>query len=414
MVSAAKAHFRAAVRGKRLPTGSLAEIEPRLAEDPTYLLTLQEKYGPYFRAWLNGKITTCIFGIERGRRFLVQNEDKVTGATIDFKPMFPHGVLRQMNGDTHRDYRRRFIEALKATRIETHEASIHDIVRDFLAEAAADVQPAKIDAICTKAKLALTKIMFRLLFSIEQDWHDFDRLLSLYDQYAPDGTFKRALPIHRDYLDQMETIVLSRGSEIAESPAIPSMLAFLQAGGRLDETAIGNLLQMAEAARFDTMGLWLWLVRMLGSNSWVFDWIANEKDPEKRATYCEAVVMEALRLEQSEFLLRRATSDIEFDGFFIPKGTIVRIAIWETHKDPAKFKDPFKFDPKRFLGPGKLADAYAPFGLDKHRCLGADWVIRISAIFVEEAALGFRWSIVSELRLPCSGHFTLNRALPFP
>jgi cytochrome P450 len=104
--------------------------------------------------------------------------------------------------------------------------------------------------------------------------------------------------------------------------------------------------------------------------------------------------MEALRLEQSEFILREATSDIKFDGYFIPKRTRIRIAVWESHKDTDHFADPFRFDPQRFVGRMPPADSYAPFGLDKHRCLGADWVVKLSAAFVERLAAGLRWEVM--------------------
>lgn len=152
------------------------------------------------------------------------------------------------------------------------------------------------------------------------------------------------------------------------------------------------------------MGLWTWLIRMLGENSQILDQIAGMKDSEARRRFCEAVALEALRLEQSEFVFRLATSDIVFEGFFIPKRSRIRIAVWEAHKDPANFDNPFRFEPRRFLN-GKIpAGAYSPFGLDKHRCLGADWVIGLSVIFIEQIARAFRLHIVTDAA-PARGVF---------
>ncbi|MCX7305274.1 MAG: cytochrome P450 [Hyphomicrobiales bacterium] len=404
LLGAAKAHMRAVSRGRSLPPGSLAEAEQYLLDDPHYLLSLQKIHGPILKAWLHGKVTTCIFGVALGRRFLAENEDKITGATTDFTPLFPHGVLRQMNGEPHREYRRLFIEAFKATDLAASQPAIRDIVDDMLSSLADIAQPASLAEMRETLKHALSAIMFRLLLSIERDWSGYDRMLAVYDRYAPNGTFKTAKPAHHQYFAEMKEILSERASEIRSQKPFPNMLSYLLAADRLDETSIGNLLQMAEAGRYDVMGLWTWLLRMLGTNGDVLERISQDSDETRRAAYCEAVVMEALRLEQSEFLLRRANSDIVFDGFFIPKGSIIRIAIWETHKDPEKFKDPFRFDPTRFLGSVRLSDAYAPFGLDKHRCLGADWIVKLGAIFVERAALKLRWDIISDAA-PVNGTF---------
>jgi len=75
---------------------------------------------------------------------------------------------------------------------------------------------------------------------------------------------------------------------------------------------------------------------------------------------------------------------------------MVRVAIWAAHKDPRNFDDPFRFKPDRFIGSAIMKDVFAPLGLGKHRCLGADWVITLSAILVEQAASGYRWNIVDD------------------
>ena len=44
---------------------------------------------------------------------------------------------------------------------------------------------------------------------------------------------------------------------------------------------------------------------------------------------------ETLRLEQSEFVMRRAYTDIRFGEVLIPEGWFVRVCIHEIHRDPA-------------------------------------------------------------------------------
>jgi cytochrome P450 len=110
----------------------------------------------------------------------------------------------------------------------------------------------------------------------------------------------------------------------------------------------------------------------------------------------QAIAREALRMEQSELLHRVADENIVFDGYFIPKGSHIRICVWEAHHNPQKFQEPFRFNCERFMKAKVPADDYSPFGLDRHLCLGADWTYDLSAIFVEELVNHYRWEIVAD------------------
>jgi len=395
-VSAAKAHLRALAHGSKLAPGTLEEPGPEALADPKFLMKLNERYGPILKARINGKVTTCIFGIHQGRRFLVEHDDSIEGATTNFIPLFPHGSLRQMVGEPHREYRRIFAEAFMAVDVHDHEEAIRSIVEEMLAQFAAGNQPLRLMAIQIELKRRLSEILFRLVLGITRDWPRFNQLLGVYDAYAPHGTVNTVRSEHQQIYGEMKELAIARADELRSGATFSSLLGYFVKTGKLDDTVVGNLIQMTEAGRFDTMGLWSWIVKMLGDNPRMLDRIATETDNAARVELCEAVAKETLRLEQAEFLMRRATSDIVFDGYFIPKGSMVRVAIWAAHKDPRSFDDPFRFKPDRFIGSAIMKDVFAPLGLGKHRCLGADWVITLSAILVEQAASGYRWNIVDD------------------
>ena len=94
----------------------------------------------------------------------------------------------------------------------------------------------------------------------------------------------------------------------------------------------------------------------------------RERAAPIRAGKDTGVELEVLRLEQSERLMRNVRSGFVFDGFDVPRGALVRVCMWETHKDAAIFPVPFAFDPSRFVSPAQFGDAYSPFGMDHHRC----------------------------------------------
>jgi cytochrome P450 len=89
-----------------------------------------------------------------------------------------------------------------------------------------------------------------------------------------------------------------------------------------------------------------------------------------------AAVEEALRLWPPVWLVtRRALADDVIDGYRIPAGTMVIIALPLVHRDPSVFADPQRFDASRFLPPSRAAiprDAYLPFGAGPRLCVGND------------------------------------------
>jgi cytochrome P450 len=175
------------------------------------------------------------------------------------------------------------------------------------------------------------------------------------------------------------------------------LLRHLVRSNTIVETTLGNLIQMVEATRYDLHGLWTWLLKMLSDRPDIVERVRlNPPAGASGLTFVDAIPREALRMEQSELLHRIATDNIVFDGYFIPKGSRVRICVWEAHHDHEKFPEPFRFDCDRFLNSKVPPEDYSPFGLDKHRCLGADWTYDLSAIFVEELVNGYRWQVVAD------------------
>jgi cytochrome P450 len=163
----------------------------------------------------------------------------------------------------------------------------------------------------------------------------------------------------------------------------------MQAQGPIDDVMLGNLIYMVEMGRYDTTAFLRWLCWFVAMNP---DWankVADEKDGE---TVAEAFVMEALRLEQSERLVRRVKCDFVADGFLFPKGATLRFCIWESHKLPDVHDRPFDFDPGRFLKDMPGPERYSPFGTDKHQCPFAAFSIKFGATFVKAMANDYQVS----------------------
>jgi cytochrome P450 len=172
------------------------------------------------------------------------------------------------------------------------------------------------------------------------------------------------------------------------TPADGSLLAALRDEGPLDDTLIGNLIHMVEFARFDLGGLWHWIVLEASKQRDFLEVIIEASESERRSLVA-SFVSEVLRTQQSEYVYRHVNQTIQYRGFVLPKGSRVRVCVWESHRDPKQFPEPNRFDPRRFYGTQASKPAYFPFGLDHHRCLGANWTIDLSAILLESLAAGF-------------------------
>jgi cytochrome P450 len=106
--------------------------------------------------------------------------------------------------------------------------------------------------------------------------------------------------------------------------------------------------------------------------------IAGERRPTaadlQGLTYTRQVLNETLRLyPPAPWLGRQARQACEINGCRVPRGTVVSISPFVTHRHPAFWSNPETFDPDRFLPEavrGRPRGAYFPFGAGPRYCVG--------------------------------------------
>jgi len=96
-----------------------------------------------------------------------------------------------------------------------------------------------------------------------------------------------------------------------------------------------------------------------------------------RLVVTTAVVRETLRLYPPAWIFARtAAVDDVIGGRAVPAGSVVMVSPWVTHRLPAWWDEPGRFDPDRFLRDPSLAAPavrplrYYPFGAGGHQCIG--------------------------------------------
>jgi cytochrome P450 len=114
----------------------------------------------------------------------------------------------------------------------------------------------------------------------------------------------------------------------------------------------------------------------------------------ERLPYTRMVLQETMRVYPSVWMFPRAASeDTVIGGQRIPAGSPVILSPYVTHRDPAFWPDPDRFDPERFSperAAGRPRGAYFPFGGGPRICLGAAFAMMEAQLITARMVQRFR------------------------
>jgi cytochrome P450 len=204
----------------------------------------------------------------------------------------------------------------------------------------------------------------------------------------------------RPALEQLAALLVrhdtSTRNDIAGPRSFLSEILRLEHDARDNDFLFYNLVFMFEIGVGDLTGLATWVLQMLCDHPQWGERVREEATEQTGARGMTAtrIIMETLRLEQSEFILRRTIRPIQFNGYTVPRGWQVRVCVHESHRNGNVFEEPNEFNPARFRKRPFTRDEYAPSGMNNKSCLGEHLTLTFGRIFVQELACGYGWRAI--------------------
>jgi len=375
-------------KSARLPPGEMLRLDVMERSDRRVFLKLAQEIGPVFKGIIDGRFAICVVGNKPARRLLSTHSTALKPVTIDVSKLFPGEFMRGMAGDFHKSQRAIIIKSLVAFDMDAFKPLMKKEIREtltaFCAEEPTPRQPYDAYHRWSETLSAITtSLLIHLVLGAKPGSELNKDLMNLYHELGPHGV---AWNVGDRQVNAFNRIRDRLSAETGDDTS--SLFGIIKHQNQVSDTIFGNLIYMVETGRYDMRGLFRWI------SSYAADypnWVRRIRtsEPEQRAVIAKAFVQEVLRLDQSERLMREVLQDIVFEGVLIPKGTLLRICMWEAHKDQETFDDPFAFRPERFLGEQTFGERFSPFGLDQHLCPFSAVSINLAATFLIELATHF-------------------------
>ena len=131
-----------------------------------------------------------------------------------------------------------------------------------------------------------------------------------------------------------------------------------------------------------------------------------------RLGYTRRVIEEVLRLYPPTWLTARtAAEDDELGGYRIPAGALILLSPYVTHRHPAVWEAPERFDPDRFApkpSAARPAFAHFPFGGGPRRCIGSAFAIAEIQCIVATVAQRHRLDLLPGVQIVPAAGLTLR------
>lgn len=382
------------------PPGELTQLACPLLEVDHHA-RFAATHGPVFTTNHIHTPLVAVYGLERGHEVLHR-------CTADLAPMprpdndlVEGGFVRTLEGDAHRRMRSTLAPSFGVSVVERLRERAERSIDAEIITWGTDQRGAQGVHSRPLVEHLVLSVWLTVFFGASADHHPerFARLFDLYRQI--DHLYPT--PEMRTVQDRIVEEVRALGRDGAlEDCVLRDLLA--RSPGSLDDTAvIENLVHLVTSSHADMTGLFDWMIKFMADNPASATRLRTSSDVDVRSE-AGAFVSEALRLAQSEVLLRYTKRPITIGGYAIPARWMVRVLVRESHRDPRVFEDPLVFRPDRFTSKAYGRFEYSPFGLDGRSCIGESLTRTSASMFAVLLARKFDIEVLRDGPLQLSVH----------
>lgn len=383
-----------------LPPGELTQLACPLLEVDHHA-NFAAVHGPVFATNHLHTPLVAVYGLERGHELLHRCAADLAPMPRPDTELVEGGFVRTLEGDAHRRMRSALAPGFGVAVVERLRGRIERSMSDAISTWGIDRHGVEgVQSRPLVEDLALS-VWLTVFFGVSATHHP-ERLARLFDLYRQiDHLYPT--PEMRAVQDHIVEEVRALGLLVEHEDCVLRDLV-LRSPQSLDDTAvIENLVHLVTSSHADMTGLFDWMVKLMADDPASAMKLRTCPDDEVK-NEAGAFVSEALRLVQSEVLLRYTKRPITLDGHAVPAKWMVRVLVRESHRDPRIFEDPLAFRPERFVSTTYGRFEYSPFGLDGRSCIGESLTRTSASIFATLLARRFDIEILRDGPLQLSVH----------
>ncbi|KAL4308853.1 hypothetical protein GQ457_01G033250 [Hibiscus cannabinus] len=391
---------------------------------------LVHRYGDtgIYKTSLFGNPSIIVCSPELCRKVLTDDEGFEYGYPSSLNKLL--GEVRSLHGVSNSEHRH--LRKLLSSPINGHEALskhieyIEDTVVSSLEEWIHNNSQIEL---LTELKKINFRVMTRILMgsadSISESMTKhyarlFDGLMSPLPIDVPGFTYHRALQARKILLNVIQAHLDERRCKKNDDPNITTGVIDLlleakgeEDGEKLDNELIVNLLLGFLLAGHETTAhAATWLTVYLHDHPESLQRVREEQveivrrrpSSQKGLTLNEIRQMECLSKAIDETMrlcgmplaiFRKATDDVNVNGYIIPKGW--KVLVWNraVHMNPEIYSNPNDFLPSRWDDHKPKAGSYIPFGVGSRTCIGADLSKIEMCIFIHYFVLNYRFERIN-------------------
>ncbi|NWF67828.1 MAG: cytochrome P450 [Chloroflexi bacterium] len=368
-----------------------------MQRDPLrYFVRLYREYGPIFRVRLLGRAITVLAGLEANQFMATEgNEALISAQVFDLlsQEMDTDVLITHLDGEAHRHMRKVLRRGYSRDALTPRLDQVVELVREHVSA----WQPGKSLAVLPEIQRIVTEQIgvvvanrapreylndFRVFLNtnlyvgMTKMWPRFmlrtpgyqrakRRVMQFSRQVVEEH---RANPVAEGKGDLMDDCLAARGPD----------------GQPFSERNLISLAIGPYIAGIDTVaGSMTFVLYTILRDPQLYAQITAEVDALfesgklslqriREAKTLHGAIVETLRMYPiAPFIPRNAAYDFEFAGYRVAKGTEVWVATAVTHLLDEYFPEAERFDAERYRQSSKAANAYVPYSVGSHTCLGA-------------------------------------------